>query len=395
MAMLLSLPIPLQDLILQYMTVRARALQALSRRAVPIFKRTYAPDFFVLLTRSMRMGGALSCGRYSGAALAEASMTSQRVCIAVDVPIDLAGEAAWPLPSRLRAALPGPRDMWAAGGIVGFGMKKARGTYTELKAALRACVADGTVRYASLTDNRLPTHLPHVLLEEGQQAMLHQPGPPSPELLAKLALFKSLPAALCFHRSCSCFTHWAARHPERAQAVKCLGDFILRPEGLRWEDRGALRPCPHVKKLGLAITTGRYSERVPAWAATTVAETLHKVFPHLTEIGVNLECSYECRADHVLQIMSLFEHFANVGVRVLSFEVFVIQLPSSARKRDERVELLSGQMRAAGVELTRAVRTRSTKEVPCDGFVLPAALWLSAPAAVCQGVSSAMWDTVW
>ncbi len=358
-------------------------------------KKTYVPEFFVLLTRPMRLGGALSCGPYYGPALGATSMTSKRVTVAVDVPIDLAGETkGWPLLSRLRSALPGPRDMWMAGAIVGFGSKKSRGTYAELKEALRACVADGAVRYASLTDNRLPKHLPQVLFEGGQLAMLHQPGLPCPELLTKLALFESPPAALCFHRSCSCFLRWAARHAERAKAVECLGDFILRPEGLIWEDQEALRPCPHVKRLGLAITTGRYNERVPARASSTVAETLLKVFPDLRQIGVNLECSYESRVDHVLQIMGVFELFADLGVHILSFEVLLIQLPSSARKRDERIQSLQEQLREAGVDVTMPVRARSTKEVP-DGFLLPASLWLSAPAAVCQGVSSALWQTVW
>ena len=74
--------------------------------------------------------------------------------------------------------------------------------------------------------------------------------------------------------------------------------------------------------------------------------------------------------------------------------MLLIQLPSSARKRDERIQSLQEQLREAGVDVTMPVRARSTKEVP-DGFVLPASLWLSAPAAVCQGVSSALWQTVW
>jgi len=392
---MLLLPAPLQELVLQYLPVQARSLQALAKRAVPIFTKTYAPDFFVLLTRPMRLGGALSCGRYYGAAFAEVPMTSRRIQIAADVPIDIAGETSWPLLSRLRTALPGPREMWSAGAIVGFGTKKARGTYTEMREALRICAAGGTARYVSMSDNRLPKHLPAALFESDQLAMLHQAGSPSQEVLNKLTLFVALPKALCFHRGCSLFLRWASAHEEKAQAVQCLGDFILRPEGLLWEDQSALRPRSHVKKIGLAITTGRYSARVPTWTSATVAETLLKVFPELREIGVNLECSYESTPDHVQQIMALFQRFTDMGVRVSTFEVYLIQLPSSASKREERLELLSGQMRAVGVELTRPARARSTKEVPCDGFLLPAALWLSSPTAVSQGVTSALWETVW
>ena len=357
-------------------------------------KKTYVPEFFVLLTRPMRLGGALSCGPYYGPALGATSMTSKRVTVAVDVPIDLAGETkGWPLLSRLRSALPGPRDMWMAGAIVGFGSKKSRGTLPEFQQALRACVADGAVRYASLTDNRLPKHLPQALLEGGQLAMLHQVSPPSPELFARLALLETLPVALCFHRNCTCFLHWAAKQATKVRAVECLGDIILIPEGLKGGcDQSA--PFPYVTRIGLSITTGRYSERVRTWAPTAVAENLLKTFPNLHKIGLNLEISYECNSDGLLQIMNLLLILASSGVHILSFEVLLIQLPSSARKRDERIQSLQEQLREAGVDVTMPVRARSTKEVP-DGFLLPASLWLSAPAAVCQGVSSALWQTVW
>ena len=100
--MLLCLPLALQDIVLQYVTAQARFLQALQRRAVQAFAKTYVPNLFVLLTRPMRLGGALTCAPYYGAALRDAALTSKRVCVAVDVPIDLASRADWPLPSRLR-----------------------------------------------------------------------------------------------------------------------------------------------------------------------------------------------------------------------------------------------------------------------------------------------------
>ncbi len=216
-------------------------------------------------------------------------------------------------------------------------------------------------------------------------------------MLAKLALFETLPATLCFHRNCTCFLHWASKHATKARAVECLGDIILCPEGLRggWDQSAAPYQFPYVKRIGLSITTGRYSERVSTWAPTDVAENLFKTFPNLNKIGLNLEVSYESTSDGLLKIVNLLRLLADAGVHILSYEALLIQLPSSARKRDERIQSLQEQLREAGVDVTRPVRARSTKEVPCDGFVLPASLWMSAPAAVCQGISSALWQTVW
>ena len=216
-------------------------------------------------------------------------------------------------------------------------------------------------------------------------------------MLAKLALFETLPATLCFHRNCTCFLHWASKHATKARAVECLGDIILCPEGLRggWDQSAAPYQFPYVTRIGLSITTGRYSERVCTWVPSAVAENLLETFPNVHKIGLNLEVSYECGSNGLLPIMNLFLILARFGVHILSFELHLIQLPSSARKRDERIQSLQEQLREAGVDVTRPVRARSTKEVPCDGFVLPASLWMSAPAAVCQGISSALWQTVW
>ena len=81
--MLLNLPPSLRDIIMQFVTVHARSLQALERRAVQAFKKTYVPEFFVLLTRPMRLGGALTCGPYFGPALGATSMTSKLVSIEI------------------------------------------------------------------------------------------------------------------------------------------------------------------------------------------------------------------------------------------------------------------------------------------------------------------------
>ena len=63
--------------------------------------------------------------------------------------------------------------------------------------------------------------------------------------------------------------------------------------------------------------------------------------------------------------------------------------------RDARLLALEEQMRAAGVKMSAPPRARSTKEVPCDGFAIPASLCLSAPPQVCRGVDAALWQIVW
>ena len=390
--MLLSLPTALQDTVLQYLTLHSRSLQALDRRAVRVFSKTFLPEFFVLLTRPMRLGGALTCGQYYAAALRSAAMTDRRVCIAIDVPVDLAGRTEWPLPSRLRSILPGPREMWTAGVVVGFGMKKSRGTYHELRDALAACAAQGTLRFASLTDTRLPKHLPKAMMQGSQLEMLHQCCPDR-ELLAKLSLFDKAPAALCFNNSCACFFQWAEQHPQKADSVHTLGDFVLQPSGLKLWNGYATRSA-HIKRIGLSITTFRYKDNVDVWTPPDIADKILTTFPGLEMIGINVEISYECPPKRVEQLMQLLTLLA-AAVELRSYEVHLIQLPPSSSKRAQRLTLHSEQLTAAGVKITTPPRAWSTKEVPVDGFSLPASLWLSAPDQVCRGIDSALWHTVW
>jgi len=345
----------------------------------------------------MRLGGSLACASL-GASLDETSANSQMVSVTVNVPVDFASEAGQALPSQLCYILPGPPKLWTGGDIIGFAMKKARGTFRELKAALQACVFSGTIQYASIVDYRLPNHLPQALLNGRQLKVLHQINPPSLELLRRLEMCAILPSSLCFHYSCASFIHWADKHTAKAAAIECLGDLILRPEGLEGKLTGctALRPCPSVKKLGLSVTTGRYRcERFRDWASPNTAADLRHLFPNLEIIGLNLEVSYDCDTNLFSRLLDLLQHFTGAGIVILSFEVLLVQLQSNSRKRDERLHSLCEDLRVAGVEMTRPVKTRSTKEFPCDGFAIPASLWLSAPATVRMGISSAVWETVW
>ena len=89
--------------------------------------------------------------------------------------------------------------------------------------------------------------------------------------------------------------------------------------------------------------------------------------------------------------MNLLQILTRAGIRVLSFEVVLIQLPSSPKKREERLQSLLAELRAAGVDVTRPARARSTREFPCDGFVCPASLWLRTgqQAQSMEGVKAA------
>ncbi len=393
---LLTLPLPIYELILQYVNVRMSSLRALQKSTVQVFEKTYVPQFFVSLTRPMRLGGRLSSGPH-GTSFDETSMTNTTLILSVDVPIDWAGaqQESRPLPERLLAILPGPPRLWRTGAtIVGLAMKKPRGTSRELVAALQTCLFDQPTRYVSIADNRLPKHLPHSVYE-GQLAVLHQVGTPSHDLLAKLELFKTPPAALCFHRSCTCFLSWAANHASKARHVECLGDVVLTPEGLQGGWGALTTPCPHVTKIGLSISTGRYSERAQSWVSLVVADVIMKMFPSLRTVGLNLEVSYESAMSHQTSIMNLLAVFTNASISILSFEVLLIQLPSNPKKRDKRLQSLLGGLRAVGVDVTKPPHARSTKEVPCDGFLIPASLSLCAPAVVSRAVSSALWQTVW
>ena len=116
-------------------------------------------------------------------------------------------------------------------------------------------------------------------------------------------------------------------------------------------------------------------------------------FPSLEKLGVNLEIAFY--ADDS-EIMRLLHAFALAGVQVVLGEVVLVQLPPGARKHDARLRELELQLRATKAVPTSPPRTRKTKDVAFRrGHRVPAIFALCAPPAVQEGVSAAMWESVW
>ena len=144
------------------------------------------------------------------------------------------------------------------------------------------------------------------------------------------------------------------------------------------------------------VRTGRYAAGRPLkWSAEVVAGVLMKTFPCMQTIGVNVEISFEAESSEQSSIMELLRIFTAAGIRVIAFEVQLIQLPSSVRKCAERLSSISRQLKDGGVIVAFPPRTRSTKAVPNLGFELPALINMCAPAAIRHGIAKALWDIVW
>ena len=150
-----------------------------------------------------------------------------------------------------------------------------------------------------------------------------------------------------------------------------------------------------MRAIGLCITTGRYSGCNTWWDPHIVAGILLETFPSLKCIGLHLEVSCECRAQHKEGIMELLRVFREKQILVRSYDVFLIQLSSSVRQTEAKLQWLGDGLRSSGVQVNWRPRARSCKEAPCDGFAVPASLCLSAPHAVCYATCAAVWDTVW
>ena len=84
--------------------------------------------------------------------------------------------------------------------------------------------------------------------------------------------------------------------------------------------------------------------------------------------------------------MTLLRRFVDAGVRVMAYDVHLIQIPTSVNRRENKLEWLARELRAAGVELTSPPTARKSKDIPSDGFAIPAALCLSAPGVVCRSL---------
>ena len=154
-------------------------------------------------------------------------------------------------------------------------------------------------------------------------------------------------------------------------------------------------PSAHVIELGLSITTGRCIHRLTQWTATTVAQQILRSFPKLAAIGVNLEVGYDAQSQ-LDMILGLFHMLAAAKIHITTHDVFLVSLPSSARLIKLRLGVLTAQLQGAGVAaMFKAPRARTTREYPCDGFRIPASLFMSAPTIVCDAVSDSLWQVVW
>ena len=380
----------------EHLTVHMIApLRALDKEAARSFQRTFTPRFLVCIVRAKRNSGRLSLAEDYALAFKETPLKSRTLIVAIDVPIDLAASYGASLAQKLRAHLPGQRKLWNDGAaIVGLSMKKPRGKQDEFLATLRACLGDDT-KYVCMTDMRIARELPFFLGQSNLE-VLHCPRSPNCELRAKLQGFAAWPKALCFHRGCVDFLRWAAEDPLKAKSVETLGDVILSPLGLDGTWCCSLLPGLHVRSLGLSMTSGRHGEpRSAWWNPGLIAGIMLEAFPNITTVALHLEVSCACQKRHQAAMMKLLQIFVAKDIHVVSFDVVVIQLPSSARKQEDKVRQVSEQLLEAGVHMSRRARARSTTEMPCDGFAVPAALHLAAPPAVCRATAVAVWDAVW
>ena len=153
-------------------------------------------------------------------------------------------------------------------------------------------------------------------------------------------------------------------------------------------------PSQNVKEIGLSIRTGRLGEP-PEWCPRVISEVLLSALPNLKTIALNIELSYEADDDHWNQIFQLLAGFAMAGIKIFSYEAYMIQLPHSARQRDARLKTMTDHMKEIGMEIVYKPRARTMKEIPFNGFLLPAMLHHTAPSTVSRAISSAAWDSVW
>ena len=327
---LLLLPTILCDATSDYLTVSMIApLRGLQKAAAATFARTFTPKFHINLTKPMRLGGRLICGPH---AFSDVPMTSPSLTLRCDLPIDWAGGPR-PTLERLVSHLPGPRKIWRIedAAIHGFGTMKPRGTEHEFTTSLRECTSEN-LQYYSIADIRSLTYIPQAIVEESRLDVLHLFGFPSIEFLEKLALFKTFPKALCFHRACTRYLVWSSKIAN-SSAVTCVGDISLTPDGIQeWGCQSTL-VLPRIVELGVGITTGRHC-RNTSWSAVGTFNEIKRVFPNLKTIAINLEIAYPSAAVLRHAIYDLLALCLKAQIRVVAFDVILIQLPSSPRRTD-------------------------------------------------------------
>ena len=103
----------------------------------------------------------------------------------------------------------------------------------------------------------------------------------------------------------------------------------------------------------------------------------------MQKIAVNLEISCEAHCTHVDAIMTMLRRFHDDGIALISYEVRLIQLPTSTRMQQALLRELSESIQGSGVRMQQLAEAKNSKSIPYEGFCLPAALYVSAPKAFC------------
>ena len=370
-AMLLTLPLSIYGNIWQYVNLRSMGvLLRLQRQVSEIMASLrFAPRLLVSLSKPMRLGG-----RLSGPIVDEdALLSGGSPLISFRVPLDLAAQCA--MPRHLLEHLPGPKDWWKMeeASVAGYVGSTGGGTFKEISKALQS-IGPGSA-FIGITDNRVYKNWPATFYE-APPAVIYFDGGPTCATMAALKCFPTSPKAIIFRRSCIGLL-WTPRQ----RNTECLGDVVLRPHGFEYDHRGP--PISSVTALGLSITTARHKEHRRLWDVVAIHDTLRLVFPNLQRIALNLEISCEAHCTHIDAIMAMLHKFHHGGITLTSYEVRLIQLPTSARMQQRLLREMSENLAASGVRMQQLAEAKNSKSIPYDGFCLPAALYMSAPKAFC------------
>ena len=108
-----------------------------------------------------------------------------------------------------------------------------------------------------------------------------------------------------------------------------------------------------------------------------------------------MEISFEATASSMHQIWELLIIIVRARIKITTFEIYLIQLPSIARRRDAKLNDITERLRALGVTMTGPPVARTRKAMPSDGFELPALVHMCTPAPIRDAIRRTIWDSVW
>ena len=178
------------------------------------------------------------------------------------------------------------------------------------------------------------------------------------------------------------------------KTIATIRDFILIPRGL-FPGRISQTAGSYVSKLGICITTGQ-GKCAFSWNAANIAKNIQESFPNVRVIGVNLKISCVCDPQHQEAIIELLRILTRASIKILTFDVFLIQMRGRKKLRDTKLKALHERLRnCAGLTIMKKPRFRTTEETPSHGFALPASVALTAPDVVAEEVKAAIWHSFW